>query len=111
MKDRFAHVLWFVFRVGYTKSCESVADRVVVSYEVDIFRESRAVFNVWVHGAVLWACEYFESCVEACMYCRGEAMCDRPLIGYFGYYALWIQPLCAWVVCLHEVCEICYEVG
>ncbi len=52
MKDRFAHVLWLVFRVGDTRSCESVAERVVVSSEVDVLRESRAIFNVWVHGAV-----------------------------------------------------------
>ncbi len=43
--------------------------------------------------------------------CIAEAICDCPLIGYFGYYALWIQPLCAWMVSLHEVCEIRYEVG
>ncbi len=49
MKDRFAHVLWFVFRVGYTRSCKSAAERVVVSSEVDVLRESRAIFHVWDH--------------------------------------------------------------
>ncbi len=49
MKDRFAHVLSFVFRVGYTRSYEAVAERVVVSSEVDVLRESRAILNVWVH--------------------------------------------------------------
>ncbi len=52
MKDRFAHVRWFVFRVGYARSYESVAERVEVSSEVDILRESRAVFYVRIHGAV-----------------------------------------------------------
>ena len=110
MKDRFAHVLWFVFWVGYTGSCESVAERVIVGSEVNVLGEGRAIFYVWVHGAVEWACECFEGCVEASMYCRGKAMCDCPLIGCFGYHALWIQPLCAWMVSLHEVCEIIDEV-
>ncbi len=52
MKDRFAHVLWFIFRVGYTRSCESVAELIVVSSEVGIFGKCCAVFNVRVHGAV-----------------------------------------------------------
>ncbi len=52
MKDRFVHVLWFVFLVGYTRSCEYVAKRVVVSSEVDVLRESRAIFHVLVHWAV-----------------------------------------------------------
>ena len=52
MKDRFAHVLWFVFRVGYTGSCESVAERVIVGSEVNVLGEGRAIFYVWVHGAV-----------------------------------------------------------
>jgi hypothetical protein len=52
VKDRFAHVFWFVFRVGYAGSCESVAERVIVSSEVGVFGECCAVFNVWAHGAV-----------------------------------------------------------
>ena len=52
MKDRFAHVLWFVFGVGYTGSYESVAERVIVGSEVNVLGEGRAIFYVWVHGAV-----------------------------------------------------------
>ncbi len=52
MKDRFAHVRWFVFHIGYARCCEFVAERLVVSSEVDILGESRAMFNVWVNGAV-----------------------------------------------------------
>ena len=37
MKDRFAHFLWLIFRVGYTISCESVAEQIVVRSEVGIF--------------------------------------------------------------------------
>jgi hypothetical protein len=111
VKDCFAHVLWFVFGVGYTGSCKSVAERVKVGSEVNVFGEGRAIFYARVHGAIEWACEYFEGCVEACVYCRGEAVCDCPLIGCFGSCALWVQPLCAWMVSLHEVCEVRYKVG
>ena len=52
MKDCFAHVLWFVFGVGYTGSCESVDERVIVGSEVNVLWEGRAIFYVWVHGAV-----------------------------------------------------------
>ena len=52
MKDRFAHVLWFIFRVGYAGSCESVAERVIVSSEVGVFGKCRAVFDIWVHGVI-----------------------------------------------------------
>ena len=111
MKDRFAHVLWFIFWVGYTGSCESVAERVVVGSEVDVLWEGRAVFYVWVHGAVEWACEDFEGCVETCVYCGGERLCDSLLIGYFRRYALWVKAFSSWMVSLHEVCEIRDEAG
>ncbi len=63
-----------------------------------------AVFDVWVHGAVEWGRKDFEGGVEACMNCGCEAVWDGPLIGYFGYYALWVELLGAWVVSLHELC-------
>ncbi len=62
-----------------------------MSSEVGIFRKCRAVFDVWVHGAVEWACKDFEGGVETCMNCGCEDVCDSPLIGYFGHYALWVE--------------------
>ncbi len=72
--------------------------------EVGVFGKYRAEFNVLVHGAVQWACEEFEGGAEACVDRRGEVVCDGPLIGYFGHYALWVEEFGAWVVSLHEMC-------
>ncbi len=79
--------------------------------EVCVFWECSAIFYVWVHGDVKWACEYFEGCVETCVYCGGELLCDSPLIGYFRPYALWVKAFGSSVVSLHKVCEIRDEVG
>jgi hypothetical protein len=82
-----------------------------VSSKVGIFGKCRAVFYVWLHGTVEWACEYFERCVETCVYCGGELICDGPLIGYFRHYTLWVSAVGSWVVSLHEKCKISNEVG
>ena len=78
--------------------------------EVGVFWKCGAVFYVWIHGTVKWACEDFEGCVETCVYCGCKDLCDSPLVGYFRECALWVEAFGSWMVTLHEVCEISDEV-
>jgi hypothetical protein len=68
------------------------------------------VVYVWVHGAIEGAGEEFACGVERGVDGGGEAVSGSYLVGYFEGCALMGESCVVWVVSLHKLCELLFEV-
>ncbi len=82
--------------------------------DIGVFRKCRAVFDVWVHRVVEWACKDFKGGVKTCINCGCEAVCDSPLIGYFDTMPCGLSSLVRWwylcMRCVRSVMKLDSEV-